>query len=68
MTLTQRAMLHSRQGFLAELRQASAARYLHGDRQGQQQIDQTIIGLEAGQEIENDWTLAIAKRFLHGVS
>jgi fructose-specific component phosphotransferase system IIB-like protein len=58
-------MKHNAQAFLAELHTAAAARRLHGDRSGQQQINQTIIALEAGEAIENDWTVTIAKRFLH---
>jgi hypothetical protein len=41
---------------------------MHGDHAGRREIDQTIIFLETGQDIENEWTAAIAKRFLHGVS
>lgn len=64
MTLTQRAMAHNRATFLAELRTAASARYLHGDLAGQVEISRTIIELEAGIDIENDWTLPIARRFL----
>ncbi|MGO7308811.1 hypothetical protein ACCS91_33690 [Rhizobium ruizarguesonis] len=68
MTLTQRAMLHNSSAFLAELRTASAARSMHGDHTGRLSIDQSIIALETGHEVENEWTITIAKRFLHGVS
>lgn len=68
MTLTQRAMRQNSTAFLAELHQAAAARSMHGDHAGRREIDQTIIFLETGQDIENEWTAAIAKRFLHGVS
>jgi hypothetical protein len=61
-------MQHNSQAFLAELRQASAARSMHGDHTGRHEIDQTIISLETGQDVENDWSLTIAKRFLHGIS
>jgi len=68
MTLTQRAMQHNAPAFLAELRTASAARSMHGDHLGRSTIDQTIIALEIGQQVENEWTIDIARRFLHGVS
>lgn len=65
MTLTERAMKHNSEAFLAELHTAAAARRWHQDYQGQREINATIIALVAGEAIENKWTLAIAKRFLH---
>lgn len=62
MTLTQRAFQHNSSAFVAELRTAAAARRMHGDHGGAIEIDRTIIALP---EIENEWTIAIAKRFLH---
>lgn len=65
MTLTQRAFAHNRQAFLAELHTAAAARRMHNDRLAAITIDQTVVALEAGEPVENEWTIRIAERFLH---
>lgn len=64
-SLTLRAFNHNSSAFAAELRTAAAARRMHGDHNGALLIDRSIIALQAGQEVENEWTIAIAKRFLH---
>ncbi|MBD9544323.1 hypothetical protein IB276_33290 [Ensifer sp. ENS04] len=65
MSLTARAFKHNSSAFVAELQTAAAARRMHGDHSGAFTIDRSIIALQAGQEIEDEWTLAIAKRFLN---
>jgi hypothetical protein len=62
MTLTQRAYEHNSSAFVAELHQAAAARRLHGDRSGVLEIERAIASVPT---IENEWTIAIAKRFLN---
>jgi hypothetical protein len=62
MTLTQRAYEHNSSAFMAELRQAAAARRLHNDHRGALEIERAIASVPS---IENEWTIAIARRFLH---
>jgi hypothetical protein len=64
MTLTQRAFQHNSSAFVAELHQAAAARRLHNDLAAAIVIDRTTVALQAGEEVENEWTIAIARRFL----
>lgn len=68
MSLTARALKHNSSAFVAELRNAAAARRMHNDQSGAFTIDRTIIALEAGQEVENEWTISIAKRLLNDTS
>lgn len=62
MTLTQRAYELNSSAFLAELHTAVAARRLHGDLKGVLEIERAIYSVPV---VENEWTVAIAKRFLH---
>lgn len=68
MSITARAFKHNSSAFVAELHTAAAARRMHGDHSGAFTIGRSIIALEAGQEVENEWTIPIAKRFLHDTS
>lgn len=62
MTLTQRAFQHNSSAFVAELHQAAAARRLHNDHTGALEIERVIA---AAGSLENEWSIAIAKRFFH---
>lgn len=64
MTPTMRAFALNKPAFLAELHIAAAARRMHDDRAGATEIDRTIMMLEAGQVVENDWSKLIANRLL----
>jgi hypothetical protein len=61
-SLTQRAFKHNSSAFVAELHTASAARRMHNDLAGALEIERAIASAPS---VENEWTLAIARRFLH---
>ncbi|KQS84309.1 hypothetical protein [Rhizobium sp. Leaf383] len=60
-SLTQRAYQHNSSAFLAELHTAAAARRMHNDRPGALEIERAIASAPS---IENEWTIAVARRFL----
>lgn len=62
MTLTERAFNLNSSAFVAELQSAAAARRMQNDQIGAHEIERAIL---AAPQIENEWTITIARRFLH---
>jgi hypothetical protein len=61
-------MLHNASAYLADLKQVAGIRRHLNNPADALEIERSVIALEAGEDVDTEWTNHIAKRFIHGLS